>query len=170
MNKPRRIDLVPISDEDIRQNWHRRVTQFWGEVYNPPPGTDMAEQLLKDRDWLKPHVFRALALDFMCATFPEGSPPPDALVNVMKAALGLPEDHQPGGWMVHPWRNVSADGRGDPDREAQIACFFADIEYFKQQKKWMSHKELAHRVSREMQRTISPWTVRAWRREYRNGQ
>jgi hypothetical protein len=102
---------------DIRHNWHRHVMQFWPEVYNAARTGNIdavAKQLLADQSRLKSYAFRVLALDLMCASFPKGQQPPDAVVKVMKAALGLPEDHQVGGWMVHPWRDGVADGRGDP--------------------------------------------------------
>jgi hypothetical protein len=173
MTKARRTDLGLVSElpEEKRRNWHRRITQWWMDVYSPPPGVNDAEQLLKDRDRFKPHVFRALALDLMCESFPEGHPPPEPILKLMKAALDLPEDHELGGWAVHPWRSgndVLPDGRGSPDRNAQDITYRIDCEYFQTHSgRWLSYGKLAKQASSELGRKISTASLRAWRKQYR---
>src|SRR5437016_6365399 len=95
---PDRDDTPAHIRREMARNWHRHVTQWWGEVTPVRGSTDeMVVALLADKQ-LEPYLLRRLALDLMVASFPEGQPPPHELVALMKRALELPDDHEPGQW------------------------------------------------------------------------
>ena len=75
-----------------KRNWHTWVTQYWDEVgwshHGSVEDTANALAAIYAEERNKPlsqwrerrHVLRKLTLDLMCAHFPEGHPPPAALV------------------------------------------------------------------------------------------
>src|ERR1700683_33266 len=83
----------------MNRDAHRYTTQFWDEVIHICGSVEeRAEALLtlyaaQRRKpaglWgVKRHVLRALTLDLVCASFPEGHPPPRQIVQLLQVALG----------------------------------------------------------------------------------
>jgi hypothetical protein len=114
-------------------------------------------------EWRVPrYVLRKLTLDLMCASFPEGHPPPAALVRLMKYALELPESHEVGSWPVIAGKH---DDRGEPDHEMRTLAMHMDQHYLRAQGYFMPLRELARRVEKELHRKPDRTRLRQWRRE-----
>jgi hypothetical protein len=146
-----------MMDRDHRLNWHRWVRQFWPGYRGPVEQT--AGRLVADRSRIKPHVFRKMALDLMCASFPEDHPPPEALVKLMKCALDLPENHEVGGWAVYG----NHDDRGRVDHEARNAANLIDNLYRIEHDEQMKLRELERRVTAQLGRSPDRKSLRDWR-------
>jgi hypothetical protein len=154
-------------------NWHTWVTQFWSEVHQPHGTVEeqtarlaaiYAEQRGKPLNRWRPkrHVLRKLALDLMCANFPEGRPPPEALVTLMRRALDLPEDHEVCSW---PVAAGAWDDRGDPDHKARSAAMQIDLEYIENHAgQHMPLRELQRRLKAELGRKLDRKSLRRWRK------
>jgi hypothetical protein len=178
--QPRRADdelegkMRAEFERKVRDNWHTWVTQFWSEVHQPHGTVEeqtarlaaiYAEQKGKPLSaWHPPrHMLRKLALDLMCANFPEGHPPPDALVALMRRALDLPEEHVVGAW---PLFAGTWDDRGDPDHEARSAAMQIDLEYIEEHAgHHMPLRELHRRLRDKLGRETDRKTLRAWRKQ-----
>jgi hypothetical protein len=76
------------------------------ECLNEAPN-DTVEQRLPDakskcgKMLLSDYEMRALTLDLVYANWPQGHWPPAALTALLKTVLGLPDDHQVGGWPLY---------------------------------------------------------------------
>jgi hypothetical protein len=102
---------------------------------------------------------RCRALDLMCASFPEGHPPPDALLELMRWVLRLPAGHTIGGWCAEldTALKPKKDLRGKPDFANQRKAADIAARYYETERKEMS----AHRLAKAMGHT-STSTVREW--------
>lgn len=158
-------------EEYSKRNWHKSVTQFWAEVTDPHGSVEeMAERLATiyaeergkalNRWRVKRHVLRKLTLDVVCASFPAGTPPPDAIVQLLKRALDLPESHQIGAWPVDAGK---WDDRGDPDHEARNTAMLLDWEYIEEHNDYMPLRMLQKRVKDKLGREPDRKSLRSWR-------
>jgi hypothetical protein len=157
-----------------KRNWHIWATENWNKVGWSHNGSvdETAEKLTAvyaeqdDKplsEWRVPrHVLRKLALDLMCASFPERQPPPAALVQLMKHALELPESHEVGSW---PLIAGTHDDRGSPDHEMRTMAMSMDEFYFKKHGAFMPLRELARGLEIELHRKPDRTRLRQWRRE-----
>jgi hypothetical protein len=162
-------------EREIEHDWHTWVTQFWGSEVGGPRGT-VEEQTAKlaaifGEQRGKPlgawhpkrHVLRKLALDIMCANFPDGCPPSQALVTLMRRALDLPDDHDVGGW---PMTAGTWDDRGDPDHEARSTAMELDWEYIEAHAgHHMPLRELQRSVKKNLGREPDRKSLRKWREQ-----
>jgi len=171
MTKPE--ELPAWMDEDMEKNWHRYVRQFWPQI---PGGSHFGtEEQAADKlcrhyekskklaraNWpIKRHVLNALVLDLVCASFPEGHPPPESLVRVMKAALDLPADHDIGGWVF----NDARDGRGVVNLRAWSEAVNIDRAYYDEHQKEMPLRELEREVDSRTGQRAYRTTLRRWRK------
>ena len=152
----------------FKSDFHRDVPlRWWAELHelqwpNEPPtrGTNKqrAEKLIETFDLqkdiapglkkVKDHILRKLTLDLICASFPEGHPPPNELVSLLKRALGLPESHKVGGWLVtHGMRDYRAGGI---DHEARQTAWQLNSDYYMKHCKPMPIKTLAALVEKNV--------------------
>jgi hypothetical protein len=99
----------------------------------------------------KRHVLRAMALDVMCASFPDNLPPSPELIDLMRVALGLPDGHRVG---AEP--ESLKDGRGKPDNAAREKAFAADRAYLRTHGKLMPVAALAREVKKD-RHSVSEW-------------
>jgi hypothetical protein len=159
------------------KDWHRVVPlQFWMEVDGAPQLGSAAERaerlvsILKEKPCaFSDHILRALALDLMCASFPSDHAPPEALVSLMKRALGFSEKHEVGGWMLNHVDNDGRikDRRGNPDVEAWMAATIIEREHIRANGKPISLRKLLKEVKLRLPgySANSTTTLRDWRRE-----
>jgi hypothetical protein len=167
-------DKMPAAlSRELERNWHRSVMQFWAEVW-PNLGSveERAARLAAVyaaqrgkplNSWkVKRHVLRKLALDLICASFPEGHPPPAALILLMKRALDLPESHEVGGWPIVAGTH---DDRGDPDHEVRNTAMLIDWKYLEEHDKWLPLRKLAKLVQETLHREPDRKSLRRWRCE-----
>jgi hypothetical protein len=157
-----------------KRNWHTWVTQYWDEVgwshHGSVEDTANALAAIYAEERNKPlsqwrerrHVLRKLTLDLMCAHFPEGHPPPAALVRLMKYALELPESHEVGSWPVTAGRH---DDRGDPDHEMRTLAKRIDQRYLGEYGNFMGLRTLARLVEKQLHRKPDRTRLRQWRLE-----
>jgi hypothetical protein len=157
-----------------QRNWHTWATQNWEKVdwshHGPVEETAdklaaiYAEQRGKPLgEWRVPrHLLRKLTLDLVCASFPDGHPPPAELVRLMKHALELPESHEVGSWPFIAGRH---DDRGEPDHEMRLLAMRIDQGYLMDHGDFMPLRTLARRVEKELHRKLDRKVLRQWRRE-----
>ncbi|MCO5129063.1 MAG: hypothetical protein M9932_00685 [Xanthobacteraceae bacterium] len=155
----------------IHRDWHRYATQFFGEFGIPQSPDEAAKKLFSiflkwhkkpSGEWNpKRHILRAMALDTMVASFPEGSPPSEKLIDMMKLALGLPDYHRVGSWLGD---EGAADGRGKPDLSARRVAEDADKKYLREHDgEWMPLAAFARQLGKpeSYRRTLRRWRARA---------
>jgi hypothetical protein len=122
--------------------WHQYVLENWDKVKGVPSGARvpaLTEKLLttmrndKSLKVLTQHERKCLALDLVCASFPHDRPPSWDLVEVLKMALDLPEDHDVGYWALgrRGKHGHFADGRGSKNKQ-DIYVWWTSIEIDKQ--------------------------------------
>jgi hypothetical protein len=172
--KTKEAATAPAVDKLLRAHWHKSVTGAWTWIAAPRGTVEertarladiYAEQRGKPLGQWRPrrHVLRKLALDLMCANFPDGHPPPDALVTLMQRALDLPEKHVVGAW---PLEAGTWDDRGDPDYEARVAAMELDLRYIEDNAgKHMPLRELQRRLKGKLGREFDRKSLRQWRNE-----
>lgn len=164
-------DLQGWIEKDMELNWHTWVTQHWDEITNPIGSVEekakrlatiYAEQRGKPlNSWrVKRHVLRKLTLDLVCASFPDGNPPSETIIKLLKLALELPDTHEVGGWPVTAgiW-----DDRGEPDHEARNTAMLLDLEYIEVHDDYMPLRTLQRGVKAKLGRVPDRKTLRRWR-------
>ena len=89
-------------------------TFFWPEITSVPGATveEKAAHLAARKADFSSHVWRKLLLDLVVDITPLDKPVPDTLIALLRDALGLPENHDVGGWVLtagmgRPWRTRS---------------------------------------------------------------
>jgi hypothetical protein len=163
----------PWLKEEMEKDWHQQILQNWGLVEGSPGGTleqraaelhRRAEGEVKETRNPK-YQTRALALDLLCASFPEGRPPPDSLVVLMRCILKLPKDHTVGGWMG---ALPIDDPRGSPTLSAMEMAAKIDSDYFHSEavrgRDLMPVRRLSKVLKAQGYKT-SPATLRKWRED-----
>lgn len=179
MTKPKDIPASGRGDElpsyiieEMNKNWHRAAREFWGIFPGAPKfctDEQAADELRSHYEqsgkvtratWpIKRHVLNALVLDLICASFPEGHPPPESLLKVMKAALDLPADHDISSWVLNDGR----DGRGGVNKRAWYEAINLDRAYYEEHQKEMPLRELEREVASRTGGGAYRSTLRKWR-------
>ena len=111
---------------------------------------------------IKQHVLRKLTLDLVCASYPEGHPPPSAIVELLRRALDLPESHEVGTW---PLIAGLRDDRGGTDHEMRAAAQLIDEEHLVEHDEYMPVYRLAQLVEGKLGRKPDRKSLRKWRDE-----
>ena len=123
------------------------------------------EQRRNDKWLVKQHVLRKMTLDLVCEAFPPGHPPPDAILDLLRRALELPDDHEVGDW---PLTAGLRDDRGGVDHEARDAAMLLDNAYRLKPEhdgKEMTARACARLVEKELGRKCSHVSINRWRKE-----
>jgi hypothetical protein len=135
----------------------------WDEVYHVR-GTveERAEKIAADFAKNTP-VMRKLTLDLVYASFPPGHPPPMPVMELLRRALDLPDDHDVGGW---PTIAGKRDPRGGPDHVARNIAMAIDSDYSEKNDKLMSQHELQRQVNAALGRHGDMRkAIRRWRKD-----
>jgi hypothetical protein len=155
----------------VAEDWHRRILQFYGDGAGKSVARrleDLLNQIEREQaaapNRKSKYTTRAQALDLMCASFPAGHPPPEALVHLMRLLLGLPSDHGVGGWVIELGApGKVSDRRGAPKRDERMLA--ASIELKREGLEPMGTRAVARELGRQLGRRIEPRLIREWRKD-----
>jgi hypothetical protein len=108
-----------------------------------------------------PHLLQALAWDLVVASFPKGQAPPKSVERLAVLALGLPPEHEAGGW-----DREELDKRGTPNEDACAVAYFMDEQYYRENGETMGARALS-RALKEKGFKATPASIREWRKKKR---
>jgi hypothetical protein len=174
---PIALPKLTEAEKESILNERMAATYFWSEIINVPGATveEKAVLLAPHKADLPAHVWRKLLLDLVQDITPLDKPVPNTLIALLRDALGLPEDHDVGGW---PLTAGMDDDRGRPDREARECASRIDCEHIEKQ---LTHKDktirdnaklmqlnaLRREVEKKLGRTPpDKKTLRDWRKSF----
>jgi hypothetical protein len=170
------IALPQLTEAEKKAALKERMasTYFWSEVINVPGATveEKAAHIAARKAQIRPHVLHKLLLDLVVDITPLDKPVPRTLIALLRDALGLPENHDVGGW---PLTAGMRDDRGAPDHEARECASLIDRTYIEKQltqKPPLLHaspmplNELRRKVKEELRRTPDKKTLREWRKSF----
>jgi hypothetical protein len=150
-------------DEAVRQARIRREPRppKPAEADDPEPFT---APLFK-----QPHLAAALALDLICASFPDSCYPPEAVVQLLVRVLGLPDNHKIGNWSSTDLDQRARGGRGR-DNEARARAHRIDFDFYVENKRRMTPPEYKREFRRVVKDerlgfTTSDSSLQRWRLE-----
>jgi hypothetical protein len=174
-------DLRPIpqlteAEKEAALNERMAATYFWPEIVNVPGATveAKAKHLAARKADFPAHMWRKLLLDLVVDITPLDKPVPNTLVALLQDALGLPENHDVGGW---PLTAKSDDNRGNPDREARECASLIDCKHIeallthkdktiRSEAAPMALNELQRQVKAKLRRAPATKTLREWRENF----
>jgi hypothetical protein len=155
----------PLSEAEKESALEMRMpaTYFWSEVIGVPGATveEKAVYLATRKAQVPSQVWRKLLLDLVVDITPLDRPVPNTLIALLQDALGLPENHNVGGWPLSAAMN---DDRGKPDHEARECASLIDRTYIEAHLTDMPLRELQRRVKDKLGRTPDRTSLREWRK------
>ncbi|MGX1348223.1 hypothetical protein AB7M49_001799 [Bradyrhizobium elkanii] len=156
---------IPLT-EAVLVNRRGSATQFWSEIINVRGVTveekarALAAVQAKPERKMPSHVLRKLLLDLVVDITPLDEPVPETLIALLRDELGLPANHQVGGWPVTAGMH---DDRGKPDHEARECASLVDLDYIDKHGKYMPLRTLVREVKAKLGREPDRKSVRNWR-------
>jgi hypothetical protein len=151
----------------------RASTYFWPEVFSVPGATveEKAVHLAPHKSQLPSNVWRKLLLDLVVDITPLDKPVPNTLIALLRDELGLPKNHDVGGW---PLTARMRRDSGGSDHEARECASLIDCNHIDA---LLTHKDettrlnavpmplnmLQREVKAKLGRAPATKTLREWR-------